>query len=77
MKKSMSDILAQMLIIIALIIIPITLVITCVRMSNTNDNLRELIRIERNKQQSDYVKQWEQHNILLQRKDTLYFKTVK
>lgn len=76
MKKSMSDILAQLLIIIALIIIPITLVITCVRMSNTNDNLKELIRIERNKQ-SNYVKQWQQHNPLLQHKDTLYFKTVK
>ncbi len=73
----MSDILAQLLIIIALIIIPITLVITCVRMSNTNDSLRELIRIERNKLQSNYVKQWQQHNFLLQRKDTLYFKTVK
>ena len=77
MKKSMSDILAQMLIIIALIIIPITLVITCVRMSNTNDNLKELIRIERNKQQSNYVKEWQKHNPLLQHKDTLYFKTVK
>lgn len=77
MKKSMSDILAQILIILALIIIPITLVITCVRMSNTNDSLKELIRIERNKQQSDYVKQWQKHNPLLQHKDTLYFKTIK
>lgn len=73
----MSDVLAQLLIIIALIIIPITLVITCYRMSNTNDSLRELIRLERNKQQSNYVKQWQQRNLLLQCKDTLYFKTVK
>lgn len=77
MKKSMSDILAQVLIIIALIIIPITLVITCVRMSNTNDSLKELIRIERNKQQSNYVKEWQKHNPLLQHKDTLYFKVAK
>lgn len=73
----MSDVLAQILIILALIIIPITLIITCVRMSNTNDSLRELIRIERNKQQSNYVKEWQKHNLLLQCKDTLYFKTVK
>lgn len=73
----MSDILAQLLIIIALIIIPITLVITCVRMSNTNDSLRELIRIERNKQQSNYVKQWQQRNPLLHKSDTLYFKLAK
>lgn len=73
----MSDVLAQILIILALIIIPITLVITCYRMSNTNDSLKELIRIERNKLQSNYVKQWQQHNPLLQHKDTLYFKTVK
>ena len=77
MKKSMSDILAQILIILALIIIPITLVITCVRMSNTNDSLKELIRIERNKQQSNYVKEWQKHNPLLQHKDTLYFKVAK
>lgn len=77
MKKSMSDILAQLIIMTALIIIPITLVITCVRMSNTNDSLRELIRIERIKQQSNYVKEWQKHNPLLQHKDTLYFKTVK
>lgn len=77
MKKSMSDILAQVLIIIALIIIPITLVITCVRMSNTNDSLKELIRIERNKEQSNYVKEWQKHNPLLQHKDTLYFKVAK
>lgn len=77
MKKSMSDILAQLLIIIALIIIPITLVITCVRMSNTNDSLKELIRIERNKEQSNYVKEWQKHNPLLQHKDTLYFKVAK
>nr|DAM47973.1 MAG TPA: hypothetical protein [Caudoviricetes sp.] len=73
----MSDILAQILIILALIIISITLVITCVRMSNTNDSLRELIRIERNKIQSNYVKQWQQHNPLLHRNDTLYFKVAK
>ena len=77
MKKSMSDVLAQILIILALVIIPITLVITCVRMSDTNDSLRELIRIERNKRQSNYVKEWQKHNLLLQQKDTLYFKTVK
>lgn len=77
MKKSMSDILAQILIMFALIIIPITLVITCVRMSNTNDSLKELIRIERNKEQSNYVKEWQKHNPLLHRNDTLYFKTVK
>lgn len=77
MKKSMSDILAQILIILALIIIPITLVITCVRMSNTNDSLKELIRIERNKEQSNYVKEWQKHNPLLQHKDTLYFKVAK
>lgn len=77
MKKSMSDILAQILIILALIIIPITLVITCVRMSNTNDSLRELIRLKRNELQSNYVKQWQKHNPLLHRNDTLYFKTVK
>lgn len=73
----MSDILAQMLIIIALIIIPITLVITCVRISKTNDSLKELIRIERNKEQSNYVKEWQKHNPLLQHKDTLYFKVAK
>lgn len=73
----MSDVLAQILIILALIIIPITLVITCYRMSNTNDSLRELIRLERNKQQSNYVKQWQQRNPLLQKKDTLYFKLAK
>ena len=73
----MSDVLAQILIILALIIIPITLVITCVRMSYTNDSLRELIRIERNKQQSNFVKDWQKHNLLLQRKDTLYFKLAK
>lgn len=73
----MSDILAQIVIILSLIIIPITLVITCYRMSNTNDSLRELIRIERNKQESNYVKEWQKHNLLLQCKDTLYFKTVK
>ena len=77
MKKSMSDVLAQILIILALVIIPITLIITCVRMSYTNDSLRELIRIERNKRQSNYVKEWQQRNLLLQHKDTLYFKTVK
>lgn len=77
MKKSMSDIIAQMLIIIALIIIPITLVITCYRMSNTNDSLKELIRLKRNELQSNYVKQWQQRNLLLQRKDTLHFKLVK
>lgn len=73
----MSDILAQIVIILALIIIPITLVITCYRMSNTNDSLRELIRLKRNELQSNYVKEWQQRNLLLQRKDTLYFKTVK
>ena len=77
MKKSMSDILAQILIMFALIILPITEIITCVRMSYTNDRLKEIIRIERNKQQSDYVKDWQKHNLLLQCKDTLYFKTVK
>ena len=77
MKKSMSDILAQILIMFALIILPITEIMTCVRMSYTNDRLKELIRIERNKQQSNYVKQWQQRNPLLQHKDTLYFKTVK
>lgn len=77
MKKSMSDVLAQIIIILALVIIPITLVITCVRMSYTNDSLRELIRIERNKRQSNFVKDWQKHNLLLQCKDTLYFKLVK
>lgn len=77
MKKSMSDILAQLIIILALIIIPITLVITCVRMSNTNDSLRELIRLKRNELQSNYVKEWQKHNPLLQHKDTLYFKVAK
>lgn len=77
MKKSMSDIIAQLMIMFALIIIPITQIITCVRMSYTNDRIKELIRIERNKQQSNYVKQWQQRNLLLQCKDTLYFKTVK
>lgn len=77
MKKSMSDIIAQLMIMFALIIIPITQIITCVRMSYTNDRIKELIRIERNKQQSDYVKEWQKHNPLLHRNDTLYFKTVK
>lgn len=77
MKKSMSDVLAQILIILALIIIPITLVITCYRMSNTNDSLRELIRLKRNELQSNYVKQWQQRNLLLQCQDTMYFKLVK
>ena len=74
MKKSMSDIIAQILIMLALIIIPITLIITCVRMSNTNDRLKELIQIEK---QSNYVKQWQQRNPLLQKKDTVYLKVVK
>nr|DAT37917.1 MAG TPA: protein of unknown function (DUF4083) [Caudoviricetes sp.] len=74
MKKSMSDIVAQLLIMAALIIIPITLIISCVRMSYTNDHLRELIRIEK---QSNYVKQWQQRNPLLQKKDTVYLKVVK
>lgn len=73
----MSDVLAQILIILALVIIPITLVITCYRMSNTNDHLKELIRLKRNELQSNYVKDWQKHNLLLQCKDTLYFKTVK
>ena len=73
----MSDIIAQLMIMFALIIIPITQIITCVRMSYTNDSLKELIRIERNKQQSNYVKQWQQHNPLLHRNDTLYFKNIK
>nr|DAK39983.1 MAG TPA: protein of unknown function (DUF4083) [Caudoviricetes sp.] len=74
MKKSMSDIVAQLLIMAALIIIPITLIISCIRMSNTNDHLRELIRIEK---QSNYVKRWQQRNPLLQKKDTVYLKVVK
>ena len=74
MKKSMSDVIAQILIILALIIIPTTLIITCVRMSYTNDHLRELIRIEK---QSNYVKEWQQRNPLLQKKDTVYLKVVK
>ena len=74
MKKSMSDVIAQILIILALIIIPTTLIITCVRMSNTNEHLRELIKIEK---QSNYVKQWQQRNPLLQKKDTVYLKVVK
>lgn len=74
MKKSMSDIVAQLLIMAALIIIPITLIISCIRMSYTNDRLKELIRIER---QSNYVKQWQQRNPLLQKKDTAYIKVVK
>lgn len=74
MKKSMSDVIAQILIILALIIIPTTLIIACVRMSYTNDRLRELIQIEK---QSNYVKQWQQRNPLLQKKDTVYLKVVK
>lgn len=77
MKKSMSDILAQLLIMAALIILPITQIMVCVRMSYTNDRIKELIRIERNKEQSNYVKEWQKHNPLLHRNDTLYFKTVK
>lgn len=74
MKKSMSDVIAQILIILALIIIPTTLIISCVRMSYTNDRLKELIQIEK---QSNYVKQWRQRNPLLQKKDTVYLKVVK
>lgn len=74
MKKSMSDIVAQLLIMAALIIIPITLIISCIRINNTNEHLRELIRIEK---QSNYVKQWQQRNPLLQKKDTVYLKVVK
>ncbi len=74
MKKSMSDVIAQILIILALIIIPTTLIISCIRMSYTNEHLRELIRIEK---QSNYVKQWQQRNPLLQKKDTVYLKVVK
>lgn len=74
MKKSMSDILAQLLIMFALIIIPITQIITCVRMSYANDRLKELIRIER---QSNFTKQWQKVNPRLQHQDTLYFKAVK
>lgn len=74
MKKSMSDILAQLLIMFALIIIPITQIITCVRMSYTNDRLKELIRIER---QSNYVKQWQKVNPRLHQSDTLYYKLLK
>ena len=77
MKKSMSDIVAQLLIMAALIIIPTTEIITCVRMSYNNERLKELIRIERNKLQSNYVKQWQMKNPLLQKKDTLYLKVVK
>lgn len=74
MKKSMSDIIAQILIMLALIIIPITLIISCIRMSYTNEHLKEIIRIEK---QSNYVKQWQQRNPLLQKKDTVYLKVVK
>lgn len=74
MKKSMSDVIAQILFMLALIIIPTTLIIACVRLSITNDHLRELIRIEK---QSNYVKQWQQRNPLLQKKDTVYLKVVK
>lgn len=74
MKKSMSDVVAQLLIMAALIIIPITLIISCIRMSNTNEHLREIIRIEK---QSNYVKQWQRRNPLLQKKDTVYLKVVK
>jgi len=74
MKKSMSDVIAQLLIMLALIIIPICQIITCVRISYTNDHIKELIRIER---QSNYVKQWQKNNPLLQKKDTLYYKLVK
>lgn len=70
----MSDIIAQLLIMLALIIIPICQIITCVRMSYANDHLKELIRIER---QSNYVKQWQKNNPLLHKSDTLYFKIVK
>lgn len=70
----MSDIVAQLLIMAALIIIPITLIISCIRMSYTNDRLKELIQIEK---QSNYVKQWQQRNPLLQKKDTVYLKVVK
>ena len=70
----MSDIVAQLLIMAALIIIPITLIISCIRMSITNEHLREIIRIEK---QSNYVKQWKQRNPLLQKKDTVYLKVVK
>ena len=70
----MSDVIAQILIILALIIIPTTLIISCVRMSYTNDRLKELIQIEK---QSNYVKQWRQRNPLLQKKDTVYLKVVK
>ena len=74
MKKSMSDIIAQILIMLALIIIPTTEIITCVKMSYNNERLKEIIRIE---QQSNYVKQWQQRNPLLQKKDTVYLKVVK
>lgn len=74
MKKSMSDIIAQILIMLALIIIPTTLIISCIRMSYTNDRIKELIQIEK---QSNYVKQWQQRNPLLQKKDTVYLKVVK
>ncbi|WP_315514118.1 hypothetical protein [Prevotella histicola] len=74
MKKSMSDVIAQILIILALIIIPTTLIISCIRMSYTNDRLKELIQIEK---QSNYVKQWQKRNPLLQKKDTVYLKVVK
>lgn len=74
MKKSMSDIVAQLLIMAALIIIPICLIISCIRISYTNDRLKEIIRIEK---QSNYVKQWQQRNPLLQKKDTVYLKVVK
>ncbi len=74
MKKSMSDIIAQLMIMFALIIIPICQIITCARMSYANDHIKELIRIEK---QSNYVKQWQQNNPLLQKKDTMYYKLVK
>lgn len=70
----MSDVIAQILIILALIIIPTTLIISCIRMSYTNDRLKELIQIEK---QSNYVKRWQQRNPLLQKKDTVYLKVVK
>jgi hypothetical protein len=70
----MSDIIAQILIMLALIIIPTTEIITCVKMSYNNERLKEIIRIE---QQSNYVKQWQQRNPLLQKKDTVYLKVVK
>lgn len=74
MKKSMSDIIAQLLIMAALIIIPICQIIICVRASYTNDMIKEIIRIERVKQQSDT---WRKYKSILQQRDTLYFKTIK